>query len=115
MFLGSREWPAEVSEEWRKGRKEEWQTLLDPGDLSLRRLLDLIENLVEGEGSELLDARNRNVLDAALRAVLEEIVVDLAGAEDEALHLVEGNRLVGLRVDTDEPRVLSNIVKSREG
>jgi hypothetical protein len=46
-----------------------------------------------GNGIELLDAHDRDVVDAALGALGGDVVVHLAGAEDHALHLLRGDLL----------------------
>ena len=48
----------------------------------------LLDQRLERERIELLDAQQIDVVDAALLALFEEIVIDLAGAQDHAADLV---------------------------
>src|SRR4051795_76723 len=63
--------------------------LLHPRDLAQVRVArDLLEDLLLRERVQQLDARDRDAVLALARGVALEVVVDLAGAEDEALDLL---------------------------
>src|SRR3954466_12714807 len=63
--------------------------LLDPRHLAQVRVArDLLEDLLLRERIQQLDARERDAVLTLARGVALEVVVDLAGAEDEALDLL---------------------------
>src|SRR3954449_5340776 len=63
--------------------------LLHPGDLAQVRIArDLLEDLLLRERVQQLDARDRHAVVALARRVALEVVVDLAGAEDQPLDLL---------------------------
>src|SRR5580704_5576074 len=66
---------------------------LAPHDLGLLEARQLQHQRLGGERIELLDAQQIDVVDAALLALLVEIVIDLAGTDDDAAHVVVGGEL----------------------
>lgn len=73
--------------------------LLRPDDgLGVRVLVEVLAELLPGEGVELLDAGDGNVVDLVVGAVLVKTGIDLARAEDDAVNLLGSldlARLVG--------------------
>ena len=65
--------------------------LLAPDDgLGVGVVVEVVLELLPGEGVELLDAGEGDVVDLVVGAVLVEGGVDLAGAEDDAVDLLGG-------------------------
>lgn len=86
--------------------------LLCPADLGVGVELELREDVVEGEGSELFHADESDVLEVCLPAGSEELVVDLSAAEDELLDLVwRVEVLVHLWDDMHHSQVVPRVVK----
>lgn len=73
--------------------------LLRPDDgLGVRVLVEVLAELLPGEGVELLDTGDGNVVDLVVGAVLVKTGIDLARAEDDAVNLLGSldlARLVG--------------------
>ncbi len=67
--------------------------LLAPDDLGLLEARQFRHQRLGRERIELLDAQQIDVVDAALLALLVEIVIDLAGAQHDAADLVVGDEL----------------------
>lgn len=71
--------------------------LLAPDDgLSVGVLVEVLLELLPREGVKLLDAREGDVIDLLLGAVLVQSGVHLSGAEDDAVDLIVGLDLAGL-------------------
>mmetsp|Transcript_9838 Transcript_9838/g.19622 ORF Transcript_9838/g.19622 Transcript_9838/m.19622 type:complete len:324 (+) Transcript_9838:185-1156(+) len=68
--------------------------LLHPHHLRIRVPLRQVLHSIEGERRDLLEGRDGGVVDLVLGAILDQIIVHLAGTEDEALNLVVGEQLV---------------------
>ena len=66
--------------------------LLAPDHIGLLEPRKLLDQALQRERIELLDAQKVDVVDAALLALLIEVVIDLARAEDDAADLVVARR-----------------------
>src|SRR3974390_2798093 len=66
---------------------------LTPDDFGLLEARELHHQRLGRKRVELLDAEQVDVVDAALFALLIEVVIDLAGAYDDAANLIVGNEL----------------------
>src|ERR1700761_7209503 len=66
---------------------------LTPDDLGFLEARQFGHQRLGRERIELLDAEKINVVDAALLALLVEVVIDLAGAKHDAAYLVVGDEL----------------------
>ena len=63
--------------------------LLRPHDLGVRVLLDLLGDQIPRERVQLLDSRDRHlVVQVTGRALLVQLIVDLATAQNQTLHLL---------------------------
>src|SRR5271166_195428 len=62
--------------------------LLAPDDLGFLEARQFLDQRLQGERIELLDAQKVDVVDAALLSLLIKVIVDLARAEDDAADLV---------------------------
>src|SRR4051794_27231780 len=62
--------------------------LLAPDDLGALEPRQLLDKSLERERVELLDAQQIDVVDAALLALVVEIVIDLAGTDDDTADLL---------------------------
>src|SRR5215212_5223250 len=76
---------------------------LAPHDLGFFEARQLGDQSLGGEWVELLDAQQVDVVKSALLALFEQIIIDLAGAQNDAPDLVVGHQLdllvlVGLRI-----------------
>jgi len=84
---------------------------LTPYDVCIGVEFCLLRNEVEGEGVELLQAHNGDIFGVVICASLQQEIVHLAGAEDDASDL--GGRVdglwCGLRDDTAEPRCVRGV------
>lgn len=83
--------------------------LLAPSNLSVRILLELIDKREEWEGRQLLESQDSDVVLAELLALLNQVVVDLARAEDDFTHFVCFDRLICLTHHSNEAFALSKI------
>src|ERR1700733_8303439 len=75
--------------------------LLTPDDFRGLEARELLQQRLEREGKQLLDAQQIDVIDAALFALVVEIVVDLARTDDDAADLFvfcEGGLLALVRL-----------------
>mmetsp|Transcript_30257 Transcript_30257/g.80096 ORF Transcript_30257/g.80096 Transcript_30257/m.80096 type:complete len:256 (+) Transcript_30257:113-880(+) len=89
--------------------------LLDPDDLGVGVPPGRVLDAVEGEGADLLHRHEGDALLALLAAVLEQVVVDLARAQDDAADLLAGLELLleALRDDALEALVLVEALEAR--
>ena len=62
--------------------------LLAPHNFRVRKTREFSRERILGKRVELLDAQKLDAVETALLALLEEIVIDLARAEDDARDLV---------------------------
>lgn len=70
--------------------------LLGPDDrLGVGVLVEVVPQLLPGEGVQLLDTRDGGIVELVLGAVLDQCGVHLTGAQDDALNLVVGLKLAG--------------------
>src|SRR5947207_4103251 len=76
--------------------------LLAPHHLGIGIPRKLRAQAAEGEGIELLDTQNRDVVELAFAALGQKIEIDLARAQDDAADLGWLGELVGLRQDAAE-------------
>src|SRR5579884_894108 len=67
--------------------------LLAPDNLGLLEARQLRHQRLRGERIKLLDTQQINVIETAFLAFVVKVVIDLAGAEDDAAHLVVGDEL----------------------
>lgn len=82
--------------------------LLGPDDgLGVGVLVEVLTELLPGEGVELLDTSDGDVVDLVVLAVLEESGIDLTSAENDTLNLLGGLDLTSLvsRVGKDPAEV----------
>lgn len=89
--------------------------LLGPNDgLSVGVLVEVLTELLPGEGVELLNTSEGDVVDLVVLAVLEEGGIDLTSAENDTLNLLRGLDLTSLvsRIGKDptEVSVLSELL-----
>src|SRR5262245_7225646 len=96
--------------------------LLTPHHLGVLEAGQLLGQHLGGKRIELLDAHQIDVVDAVLLALLVEVVIDLAGAQDDAADLVVGDEADGvvarlLRIVPQQPvegGVGRELVKARD-
>lgn len=94
--------------------------LLAPDDgLGVGVLVQVLTELLPGEGVELLNTRDGHVVDLVLGAVLVQSRIDLTRAEDHALDLLGrldvAARVGGVGDDPAEARVAGELIQGRAG
>lgn len=94
----------------------EWLFLRPHNVLRVRIRIEIVLQLLPGEGVQLLEARDRNIVELVLGAVVRKRRVHLASAEDHARDLVARFDFAGLMSgifdDPLEMRVVGELVNA---